>query len=157
MPEQLLIDKQITLERMPGKGGWTFARIEGIENEGGGAFGMLRVKGSIDDYEVEGCSIMPMGNGALFLPVKTEIRKKIKKEEGDTVHIVLFKDDEPYKAPQDLIVRLEDAGVYSKFLKQKQWEQRMCSKWIYAAKRQETVNERIVKTIFRLQRNEKIV
>jgi hypothetical protein len=153
-----LINTQITLERMPGKGGWTFARIHGIEKDKDGSpFGMVRVKGSIDGYELDSCSIMPMGDGGLFLPVKAEIRKKIKKEEGDTVNIILFKDDEPYKAPAELQLRLEEEGVYKQFLKHKPWEQRMCAKWIFSAKRAETVNERIIKTIFRLRRNEKIV
>lgn len=153
-----LINTQITLERMPGKGGWTFARIHGIEKDKDGApFGMVRVRGSIDGYELDSCSIMPMGSGGLFLPVKAEIRKKIKKEEGDTVHIILFKDDEPYKIPPELQLRLEEEGVYKQFQKHKPWEQRMCARWIFSAKRPETANERIIKTIFRLRRNEKIV
>jgi hypothetical protein len=154
----LLINTQITLERIPGKGGWTFARIHGIDKDKDGApFGMVRVKGTIDGYELDSCSIMPMGDGGLFLPVKAEIRKSIKKEEGDTVHIVLFKDDEPYKIPAELQLRLEEEGVFKQILKHKPWEQRMCARWIFAAKRPETVNERIIKTIYRLRRNEKIV
>ncbi|MFP9113282.1 DUF1905 domain-containing protein [Flavobacterium sp. RHBU_3] len=154
---EVIINTQITLERIPGKGGWTYARIPGIQKEDGAAFGMVRVKGSIDGYEIDTCSIMPMGNGGHFLPVKAEIRKAIKKEEGDSVHIILYKDDEPYKVPAELQLRLEEEGVYKNFLKHKQWEQRMCAKWIFSAKRTETVNERIIKTILRLKRNEKII
>lgn len=158
MPKQPLINTHITLERMPGKGGWTYARIPGIENSKDGApFGMVRVKGTIDGYELDSCSIMPMGNGSHFLPVNAAIRKQIKKEEGDSVQLILHKDDAPYKVPAELQQRLEEEGVYIKFAKHKPWEQRMCAKWIYAAKRPETVNERIIKTIFRLRSNEKIV
>lgn len=158
MPKQPLINTHITLERMPGKGGWTFARIPDVQKSKDGApFGMVRVKGTIDGYELDSCSIMPMGNGSHFLPVNAIIRKQIKKEEGDTVHFILYKDDEPYKVPYELQHRLEEEGVYKQFVKHRPWEQRMCAKWIYAAKRPETVNERIIKTIFRLRRNEKIV
>lgn len=158
MPDISLINKQILLERMTGKGGWTFARITGLEKDKDGTpFGMLRVCGSIDGYELGSCSLMPMGNGDLFLPVKADIRKKIKKEEGDYVQLILFKDDVPYKIPEALQQRLEEEGVFAKFLKHKAWEQRTCAKWIFSAKRAETVNERVIKTIFRLQRNEKIV
>jgi hypothetical protein len=33
----------------------------------------------------------------------------------------------------------------------------MCAEWIFSAKREETKAERIAKTLFRLQRREKIV
>lgn len=158
MENTLLIDAKIVLERIPGKGGWTYARIPLVEKEKDGRpFGMVKVRGSIDDYELDGCSLMPMGDGVLFLPVKAEIRKKIKKEEGDLVNVILYKDDQPYVVPDQLRQRLESEGVLSTFLHHKPWEQRMCAKWIFSAKRQETVNERIVKTIFRLRRGEKIV
>ncbi len=152
-----LVDKQIMLIRIPGKGGWTYAPVEVSEREKGAPFGMMRVKGSIDNYEISGCSIMPMGDGKLFLPVNATIRKSIGKEEGDVVHVVLFKDEEPYKIPDELVTRLQEAGVYNLFLKHKQWEQRICAKRIFSAKRPETINERILKTIFLLKKNEKIV
>lgn len=155
-PQTSLTNKQYLLERIPGKGGWTYARID-IPREEGTPFGMVRVRGSIEGYELDSCSIMPMGDGGLFLPVRAEIRKAIKKEEGDYVHITLYKDDEPYKIPAELQTRLEDEEVYKLFLKHKPWERRMCAKWIFSAKRPETVNERIIKTIYRLKRNEKIV
>jgi hypothetical protein len=41
------------------------------------------VRGTIDDFEIRKYHLMPMGNGKFFLPVKAEIRKKIKKEAGD--------------------------------------------------------------------------
>lgn len=152
-----ITDQQYQLERMPGKGGWTYARITDVTVSKGEPFGMIRVKGTIDNYELESCSIMPMGNGGLFLPVKAAIRKAIKKEEGDYVHIILFKDDELYKIPAALQLRLEEENVHGAFLKHKPWEQRMCARWIFSAKRPETINERIIKTIFRLKRNEKII
>lgn len=152
-----LTNKQYLLHRIPGKGGWTYARIDDIERDKGMPFGMVRVRCAIDDYELDSCSIMPMGDGGLFLPVRAEIRKAIKKEEGDYVHIVLYKDDEPYKIPGELKGRLEEENVYKAFLKHKPWEQRICARWIFSAKRPETVNERLIKTIFRLKRNKKIV
>ena len=157
MSHTLLTNKQYLLHRMPGKGGWTYARIEDFERDKDRPFGMVRVKGSIDGYELDTCSIMPMGDGGLFLPVRAQIRKAIKKEEGDHVHIILYKDDTPYKVPEALQQRLEAENVYVRFLKHKPWQQAMCAKWIYSAKRPETVNERIIKTIYRLQRNENII
>ena len=153
-----LVDKEYLLERFSGKGGWTYAELPEIEKGKEAAFGMMKVCGTIDGYEIAGYSLMPMGNGRLFIPVKAEIRKKIGKEEGDYVHIKLYKDDAPYKIPEafELILR-EEPGAYEAFVKYKKWEQRMCINWIYSAKREETVKERILKTIGKVKRRERIV
>ena len=45
---------------------------------------------------------MPMGDGRLFLPVKQEIRKKIKKEAGDWVAVELYLDESPLEIPEEL-------------------------------------------------------
>lgn len=153
-----LVDKEYLLERFPGKGGWTYAELPEIKKDKDAAFGMMKVCGTIDGYEISGYSLMPMGNGRLFIPVKAEIRKKIGKEEGDYVHIKLYKDDAPYQIPEafELILR-EELGAYEAFIKYKKWEQRMCINWIYSAKREETVRERILKTLGKVKRRERIV
>jgi hypothetical protein len=35
-------------------------------------------------------TIMPMGNGSHMIPLKQEVRKKLKKDVGDTVEIVIL-------------------------------------------------------------------
>jgi len=59
------------------------------------------VRGSIDGYEkIRKYRLMPSGGemesgkGHLFLAVKSEIRKKINKQAGDYVHIILYPDKE---------------------------------------------------------------
>lgn len=158
MDEKPLVDKEYVLERMPGKGGWTFVDIPEIGKDAERYFGLVKVRGAIDSFEITDCNLMPRSAGSMFLPVRAEIRKKINKEEGDYVRVILYKDDQPYKIPDDFKLRLkEEHGIFEAFNRHKQWEQRMCVKWIYSAKRPETVNERIIKTINRLRRNEKIV
>lgn len=152
-----IVDAEFLLERFPGKGGWTYARIPQVIKEKDAPFGWVKVKGFIDNYEVKSYNLMPLGNGKLFLPVKAEIRKKIKKEEGDYVREVLYKDNTPYAIPEELKIILEEENVYQKFLKHKKWEQKMCADWIFSAKRVETKKERIIKTVYRLIRGEKIV
>lgn len=87
------------LEKFPGKGGWTYAALPTLSNQAGTPFGWLRVKGSIDGEAIAAYHLMPMGNGHLFLPVKAAVRKKIGKHVGDTVAIVLYKDDVPPTLP----------------------------------------------------------
>jgi hypothetical protein len=152
-----LTDKEYLLERFSGKGGWTYAEITEIPRSKEAAFGIVKVKGKIDSYEISSCTLMPMGNGRLMLAVKAEIRKKIGKEAGDYVHITLYEDDSVFEIPEELKLHLEEEGAYKLFTSRKRWEQKMCCDWIFAAKREETKRERIIKTLYRLRRNEKIV
>jgi hypothetical protein len=148
MTSQPLIDQKIKLQRMQGKGGWTFIvvpNIPGAKRSGGG---LVRVKGFIDTYELKQYNLMPMSDGNLFLPVKSEIRKKINKREGDTVKIILFADNSPLEIPAELLMCLEDEpDAHKKFMKLTEGYQREFITWINAAKRQETKIDRIAKTI----------
>jgi bifunctional DNA-binding transcriptional regulator/antitoxin component of YhaV-PrlF toxin-antitoxin module len=152
-----LIDKKCRLEKFPGKGGWTFARIPEISAKNKTPFGWKRVKGSIDGYEIKRYHLMPMGNGILFLPVKAEIRKKIKKKEGDFVHIILYPDTDPLEIPDELLLCLSDEPEALRFFKSiSESEQNYYIQWIYAAKREETKISRIAKTVNRLLRGMKM-
>ena len=94
-----LVDKDYLLERTPGNGGWTYAPIPEVPQDKKAPFGWVKVKGSIDGVEIKKHHLMPMGNGELGLSVKAEIRKKIKKQAGDYVHVVLYLDEEPSEIP----------------------------------------------------------
>ena len=48
-----------------------------------------KVKGHIDSLEVTQLTMVPMGEGNFIIPLKSEIRKMIKKELGDTVVLKL--------------------------------------------------------------------
>lgn len=120
-------------------------------------FGWVKVKGSIDDYAINKYHLMPMGNGKLFLPVKAEIRKKIKKQEGDTVHVILYHDDEPLEIPEEFTMCLEDEPRANNFfLSLSDSEKKFYLEWIYGAKKTETKIERMAKAINRLARHLKI-
>lgn len=154
-----LTDREYQLERFPVKGGWTYAAITDIQKNKEAAFGFVKVKGTIDGYPVKSCNLMPLSNGSgMMMVVKAEIRKSIKKDEGDYVHITLYADNDPFIVREDFKERLQEhESVYNAFIKYKQWEQRMCIEWIYSAKREETIEERIKKTIGRVLRREKLL
>lgn len=154
-----LTDREYQLERFPGKGGWTYAAVTDIQKNKEAAFGFVRVKGSIDGYIIKSATLMPLSNGSgMMMVVKAEIRKAIQKEEGDYVHITLYADNDPFVIREDFKERLlEHEGAYEAFVKNKKWEQRMCIEWIYSAKRQETIEERIKKTIGKVFRRERLV
>ena len=154
--EVLLTDKEYQLKRFSGKGGWTYIALPEIPKDKEAAFGLVKVKGKIDDYEISDVTLMSF-TGILIMAVKAEIRKAIGKEEGDYVHLTLYKDTGVFQIPDDFKEILTEEGVLEIFKNYKKWEQRMCIKWIFSAKREETVKERITKTIFKLKRRERIV
>jgi Uncharacterized protein conserved in bacteria len=154
--EQPLVDEKYLLEKFQGKGGWTYARIPQILQDKSSPFGWVRVRGSIDDYEIKSYHLMPMGNGNLFLPVKAAIRKKIGKKESDFVHITLYKDNLPVEIPEELQTCLMDEpAVYKNFSSHTPGEQKGFIEWIYSAKKEETKIERIAELIRRLQTRQK--
>lgn len=106
--EKSLVNKTYLLEKFPGKGGWTYTLLPEIVPDKNAPFGWVKVKGSIDGFEIKKYHLMPSGNGQLLLPVKAEIRKKIKKQAGDYVHVILHPDNEPLEVPDELLLCLRD-------------------------------------------------
>jgi hypothetical protein len=151
--EKPIVNGIYLLEKYPGKGGWTYAQIPEIAQNKKNPFGWVKVKGSIEDYELKNYKLMPMGNGKLFLPVKSEIRKKIKKEVGDYVKIVLALDEMPLTIPDEIIdcFALESPKIYENYLKLTEGQQKTYLDWIYEAKNEETKVRRIVEMMQKLK------
>lgn len=152
-----LVDKEYLLEKFPGKGGWTYAAIPEILQNKTSPFGWVKVKGHIDTCEIKNYKLMPMGNGKLFLPVKAEIRKKIGKEAGDLVKVVLFLDETPLEVPEEILACFENepSQVLENFLILTEGQQKAYLNWIYNAKNTETKAERIASMMDRLILNKK--
>lgn len=53
-----------------------------------GTRGLVRVKGTINDYPFQ-ASFMAIGDGTHMLPIKSDIRKAIGRDVGDSVEIKL--------------------------------------------------------------------
>lgn len=151
-----LVNKQYLLEKYPGKGGWTYAAIPEVLQDKKAPFGWVKVKGTIDSYEIKNYRLMPMGNGKLFLPVKADIRKKIGKKEGDYVNIVLYADNDPFEIPEEfLLCLLDNPTEHNVFLSYTEGEQKAFIDWIYSAKKEETKVTRIAKTLDKLAKHQK--
>jgi len=146
--ETPLVDNDYLLMKFSGKGGWTFAIIHEIVKQKHSYFGWVKVRGSIDGFEITNFSLFPMSNGVMCLPVKALIRKTIGKNEGDWVHIILYSDNLPQVNHDDFMTCLkEDPTAYQNFLKKTEAEQNAHIDWIYSAKNDEVKVERMAYTL----------
>ena len=94
-----------------------------------------------------------MGNGMLFLPVRAEIRKKIKKKEGDMVHVILYPDNESLDVPEEMMLCIKDEPSAWKFFKSlSESEQKFYIQWISSAKKEQTKIDRLAETVNRLMK-----
>jgi hypothetical protein len=76
-----------TLQRSTAAGGWVYV-VWPLSAEYFGTRGLVKVEGLIDGLAFRS-SFMALGDGRHKLPVKAEIRDKIKKSPGDTVRVEL--------------------------------------------------------------------
>lgn len=144
-----LRDFEAVLVRPEGTGTWTYLVVPFDTGKEFGTESQVRVKGTVDGHPYRS-TLLPTGNGGHFLVVKSEIRKAIVKEAGETVNVTIETDAEPRSAstPKDLIRALEgDAIARSAFEKMAYSHQRAYVDWIEQAKRQDTRDDRIRKAL----------
>lgn len=108
----------------------------------------FRVKGLLDDYQIEKTSLLPMGEGNFIIPIGAAIRKKLWKGAGDTLRVQLEPDEREIEMPADFAECLEDAPeAKSQFYKQPGSHRNYYIKWIESSKTIETRSKRIAQAI----------
>jgi hypothetical protein len=132
------------------KTGWTYIEIpeEMAEALNPGVKVSFRIKGKLDQHAIQKMSLLPMGGGNFILPLNTEVRKEIRKRQGDTLHVTLELDDSQVELSADLLACFEDAPDGKVFFdKLPKSHQNYYSKWIESAKSEETKSKRITITV----------
>mgnify|MGYP000029403439 CR=1 FL=1 len=152
----IMIEQEFELKRYDKNGektGWTFIEIpsklsQKIKPDTRTTY---RVKGFIDSLEIKQVAVIPIGEGDFILPVNAEIRRTIRKEEGQKVNVRLEFDGSEFAFSGDFLACLEDdprAMEYFETLTP--GHQRYFSKWIESAKTIETKTKRITQALYGL-------
>lgn len=138
-------------EQMGEKTGWSYVFIpSAIANQiKPDCKTSFRVKGKIDHMEISGIATIPMGEGDFIIALKTELRKKLRKEVGAKVELWLEEDkDFKIDIPEDLEICLADeGGLLKTFLQQPKSHQNYFIRWINEAKTEVTRTKRLAMTV----------
>ena len=144
------------LVRPEGVGTWTFAPVP-LDIPGRALLkARMRVKGEIDGVPYRS-SLMPAGGGELFVVVPKPLREKIGKKSGDVVTMTLQLDN----ARLTLSVPTDLARALGRNSKARAWFDKIAPshrkayvQWIEQAKKKETRQIRIKKSVRMLSRGE---
>ena len=139
------------------KSGWTYVFIpQAIANQiKPDCRKSFRVKGKLDQVEIEGMSFVPMGEGNFIMALNGALRKKLSKEKGAVIELRL-EEDKTFKIemPEDLELCLADEPhLLKSFLKQPKSHQNWYINWLNTAKTEATRTKRIVKIVVAMDRN----
>src|SRR5690625_383670 len=114
-----------------------------------GAKGQVKVWTTIDDYEYRG-SLAKMGHPRHCLGITQKIRSAIGKQPGDTVHVILKKDDIPRKVdiPEDFMEQLKaNKKAYDFFNTLSYTNRKEYTQCVISAKKAQTREKRINNSI----------
>jgi hypothetical protein len=108
----------------------------------------FRVKGTIDGQSIKQTALLPMGDGDFILPLRTEFRRKIRKEAGDTVRLSWEADESEILISEDLLICLaEEPAALERFETMPKSHQRYYSNWVEQAKTLDTKSRRIAMAV----------
>lgn len=133
------------------KSGWTYIFVpQAIANQiKPDCRKSFRVRGRLDTVEIEGVSLIPMGEGNFIMALNGELRKKLKKQLGAVLEMQL-EEDTTFKIemPDDLELCLADEPhLLENFLKQPKSHRNWYINWLNTAKTEATRTKRIVKIV----------
>lgn len=135
------------------KTGWTYIEIsKRYANQiNPGCKTSFRIKGKLDQYEIEKTALLPMGDGDFILPFNAAIRKGTGKKMGDLINVEITLDVRELTLSKDFIQCLKDDPIAFAFFKSlPKGHQNYFSKWIDSAKTTATKTKRITMAVIAL-------
>jgi hypothetical protein len=110
-----------------------------------GTMGLVKVVANFDGHDYRGV-LANMGMEHHCLGLVQKLRKEIGKGPGDTVHVIIVKDEEPrvVDIPEDFMEKLDGAIEAKEFFNSLSYtNKRSYVNWITSAKRTETREKRL--------------
>jgi hypothetical protein len=150
---KMLVNNTYKIQKQLHKGGWHYVVITEIPMTERSKSGLVRISGTVDGFEVKQFNLLPMKDGNMMLPLKTPLRKAIRKAEGDSVQVILYADDTSVFVPDDILMSLLDyPKAYDFFMTLSESNKKHYIDWIEESKKMETKVNRIVKAIDQLEK-----
>jgi hypothetical protein len=147
------MSKQKFKAKLQKMGAWTIAITSIDVKKVFGKAGHVRVKGTIDGFPFSDSSLMPMGTGEHCLAIKSEIRKAIGKQAGDTIEVILEEDSTELKIPIELTEAFEASPEAEKMFNAYSYShKRNYVRYISQSKYKETREKRAVETVLKLEK-----
>jgi hypothetical protein len=87
--KSIVKNKKVKLRYVPDNGAWTFHVVVPNTKDLEGAWGYIKVSGTIDDFEIKSKNLRPNKGKDMLMSVNAEIRKAIKKKGEDYVTLTL--------------------------------------------------------------------
>jgi hypothetical protein len=132
------------------KTGWTYINIPAkiakqLKPDNKKSF---RVKGKLDEYEIEKVALVPMGEGDFIMAINAAMRKGIHKQKGASLKVQIEVDESPILPPSELLECMADEPEALKHYNSlPQGHRNYFTKWIDSAKTDATKAKRIALVI----------
>jgi hypothetical protein len=137
------------------KTGWTYITIPAkiAQQLKPGNKKSFRVKGKLDDFEIEKVALIPMGEGDFIMAINAAMRKGIGKRNGATIKVIIETDNALILVPAELLECMADEPEALQYFNNlPQGHRNYFTKWIDSAKTDATKAKRIalvIKTMVR--------
>ncbi|HLQ78079.1 MAG TPA: YdeI/OmpD-associated family protein [Terriglobia bacterium] len=143
---------KFTAEIHAGQGGGAFVIFPYDTEKEFGTKGRVPVKVTLDGVP-DTTSLMKWGTPQHFVGVAKAIREKIGKSAGDTIEVILWKDEAErvVEIPEEFRKRMEKEKLLPFFEKLSFTHRKEYCRWISEAKKEETRQARLVKAIAMLK------
>jgi len=149
--KELLKNKKLILQYVPGKGAWTYHLVIPDTKDIRGKWGFMKVSGTIDGYDFKDMNLAPVTGEDKRISVNGEIRKAIGKGGGDEVVVTMYKtSDNRLTKENEVVDCFKDADVYKKFTALPDDEQEHILKDILAQHNEDGQEKKIVAHIKKL-------
>jgi hypothetical protein len=140
----------------PGMGGGAGVMFPYDVQQEFGLRGLVPVRSTLDGVPYTG-SLCKCGDGGHMLGVLKSIRAQTGKDIGDTIDVVLWRDEaeRTVEVPPELATRLKTEGLLAFFEALSYTHRKEYCRWITEARKEETRQARIAKAVEMLKRGVK--